>query len=125
MKPSRKGRREGAKTGKGKPAKSADRKSPATLSPAKLSSAPSQKPTVIPRDLPAPICGAFAVVYREERIRRGFSIYAVAKRAGVMSRTIRLIERCKSRPTLDMAKRITAVMGVPLGWLITRAELES
>ena len=80
------------------------------------------KVAVMPRDGPAPLCGALAEVIREEREARGLSGYALAKRAGVERESIRKIERRDTKATSDMLARICAVFEIKVSELVARAE---
>ena len=73
------------------------------------------------QELAAPICIALGKVFRELRLKRRLSMYAVAKLAGVSREMVRRVECRLSKPSLDMAARIGSAMGV----LLTQAEMEA
>lgn len=58
---------------------------------------------------------------REERERQNISMTALAERAGLSQASISLIERDLRNPTLDTLFRISQVLGVELGAVITQA----
>ena len=60
-------------------------------------------------------------ILREAREKRGLSMNVLAQRAGLSQSIISLIERDLRNPTLDTLLRITHVMEVDLGKIITQA----
>jgi DNA-binding XRE family transcriptional regulator len=62
-----------------------------------------------------------ARLLREERKRRGFSLNALAQKAGLNRQTISFIEAEDRKPTLDTLLRITEVLGIDVEVLIKRA----
>ena len=58
---------------------------------------------------------------REERVRRGLSIYRLAKMSGVSQQMISYVERGMRNPTLDTLLRIANGLNVDLSRLIKRA----
>ena len=58
---------------------------------------------------------------REERNKRGLSMNVLAQRSGLSHSMISLIERDLRNPSLDTLLRITEVLEVDLGKIITQA----
>jgi transcriptional regulator with XRE-family HTH domain len=78
-------------------------------------------PEVKPKTRDA-ISSLVARMLREERLRRGFSMNAVAERAGLSYQMISYVEREMRMPTLDTLLRMTEALGLNLGEVITKAE---
>jgi transcriptional regulator with XRE-family HTH domain len=58
---------------------------------------------------------------RSERIRRGLSMYRVAKSSGLSLQMVSYVEHGKRNPTLDTLLRIANALNVNLWKLIKRA----
>jgi len=58
---------------------------------------------------------------REERERKGLSMNILAQRSGLSQSIISLVEHERRNPTLQTLLRITEVLEVDLGQLITQA----
>jgi transcriptional regulator with XRE-family HTH domain len=58
---------------------------------------------------------------RKEREKRGLSMNVLAQRSGLSHSMISLVERDLRNPSLDTLLRITGVLRVDLGKLISRA----
>jgi len=63
-----------------------------------------------------------ARLLRSERIRRGLSMYRVAKSSGLSLQIISYVEHGKRNPTLDTLLRIAGALNVDLWKLIKRAQ---
>ena len=63
----------------------------------------------------------FARLLKEVRKRRGLSLSALARPAGLARQTVSCIEKKMQSPSLDTLLRITAVLGVKLEKLIAEA----
>ena len=59
---------------------------------------------------------------REERVKHGLSMNAVAERAGLSYQMVSYVEREMRMPTLDTLLRMAEALDLNLGELITRAE---
>ena len=82
----------------------------------------SRIPLLVPSQKPQQFCAAVARILREERLRKGVSLNALAARAGISYQIISYIEREMRTPKLDTLFRITTALGVDLVDLIRRAE---
>lgn len=80
-----------------------------------------QRPQALPYNDNLLIGPAFAVEFREERLRLGISMYALARTARVSRSMLHYFERHKRKPTLDMADRICRGAGVDFLVLLARA----
>jgi transcriptional regulator with XRE-family HTH domain len=58
---------------------------------------------------------------REEREKRGLSMNVVAQRSGLSQSTVSLVEHEQRTPTLDTLLRISDVLEVDLGRIISEA----
>ncbi|OHE78471.1 MAG: hypothetical protein A2107_02885 [Verrucomicrobia bacterium GWF2_62_7] len=74
------------------------------------------------QELAAPICIALGKVFRELRLKRRLSMYAVAKLAGVSREMVRRVECRLSKPTVDMAARMSSAFGLRLTRVVANAE---
>jgi transcriptional regulator with XRE-family HTH domain len=70
------------------------------------------------------ICSRVCKILREERIRRGFSMTALAQRTGLSQQAISYVEREMRSPSLDTLLRISTALGIALGDVINRAGKE-
>ncbi|MCX6899231.1 MAG: helix-turn-helix transcriptional regulator [Verrucomicrobia bacterium] len=82
----------------------------------------SSKQPPLRQELAAPICIALGIVFRELRLKRRLSMYAVAKLAGVSREMVRRVECHLSKPSLDMAARIGSAFGLRMTQLLALAE---
>ncbi|MBI5683696.1 MAG: helix-turn-helix transcriptional regulator [Verrucomicrobia bacterium] len=82
----------------------------------------SSKPPPLRQELAAPICVAMGKVFRELRLKRHLSMYAVAKLAGVSREMVRRVELRLSKPSLDMVERIGRAFGLRLMQVLALAE---
>ncbi len=73
------------------------------------------------RDVSRAISLEVARLLRSERIRRGFSMYRVAKSSGLSLQMISYVERGERNPTLDTLLRIANALGVDLSKLLKQA----
>ncbi len=71
------------------------------------------------------ISSAFAKILRTKRTTVGFSQEKVAELAGIHPTHVGLIEREKRNPSLGVAQKICAALGVELSVVIKEAELAS
>jgi transcriptional regulator with XRE-family HTH domain len=67
------------------------------------------------------VCRQVARILREERRRRGLSMEALARKAGLSQAMISFVEREIRNPTLDTLLRITDVLSLDLDEVICRA----
>jgi transcriptional regulator with XRE-family HTH domain len=63
-----------------------------------------------------------AKLLKAQREKSRLSMTALAAKAGLSQQMISYVERGIRNPTLDTLLRITAVLDVPLGKMITKAE---
>lgn len=63
-----------------------------------------------------------AAIFRAERVRRGFSMNAVAERGGLSQQMVSYVERGMRNPSLDTMLRMAAGLEINLGDVIHRAE---
>jgi len=73
------------------------------------------------KDLSRLISREVTRLLRDERIRRGFSMYRIAKKSGLSLQMISYVERGMRNPTLDTLLRIAAALNVDLSRLIKQA----
>ncbi len=66
-----------------------------------------------------------ANMLRQERLQQKLSLARVAERAGLSYQMVSYVERRMRNPTLDTMLRITSALGINLGELITKAELNA
>jgi len=67
------------------------------------------------------VCQEVARILREERLKRGLSMTALAEKAGLSQQIVSYIERQMRNPTLDTLLRITGVLAIDLDEVIKRA----
>jgi transcriptional regulator with XRE-family HTH domain len=72
-------------------------------------------------DLPREIAAEVPRLLRQERARRGLSIYRLAKMSGVSQQMISYVERGLRNPTLDTLLRIAIALDVDLSRLLKQA----
>ena len=58
---------------------------------------------------------------RDERVRRGFSMYRIAKKSGLSLQMVSYVEHGLRNPTLDTLLRIANALDVDLSMLLKRA----
>ena len=58
---------------------------------------------------------------REEREKRGLSMYAIAQRSGLSPQAVSYAERGAKRPSFETVLRIAKAMDIELGDVIKRA----
>ena len=68
------------------------------------------------------VCSLVAKMLREERVKHGLSMNAVAERAGLSYQMVSYVEREMRMPTLDTLLRMAEALDLNLGEFITRAE---
>ena len=71
------------------------------------------------------VCAEVARLLREERLRQGLSMTALAEQAGLSQQMISYVERGLRNPTLDTLLRITGVLEIELGEVVQRAKSKS
>ena len=71
------------------------------------------------------VCAEVARLLREERLRQGLSMTALAEQAGLSQQMISYVERGLRNPTLDTLLRITGVLEIELGEVVRRAGSKS
>jgi transcriptional regulator with XRE-family HTH domain len=69
------------------------------------------------------VCAQVTRLLCEERKRRGFSRYAVAKRCGLSEQMVGYVERGMRNPSLETVLRLTAALNIDLGEIVNRAYL--
>ncbi len=67
------------------------------------------------------ICSEVARLLKTERVKRGFSLNALAERAGLSRQTVSFVEQELRIPTLGTLLRLTAALEVDLEKIIARA----
>jgi transcriptional regulator with XRE-family HTH domain len=67
------------------------------------------------------ICSAVAQILQKERAQRGFTLAAVATKAGLSYQMVRFVEQQKRNPTLDTLLRICEALGIRVEDLIAKA----
>jgi transcriptional regulator with XRE-family HTH domain len=70
------------------------------------------------------VCSRICKILRDERIKRGFSMTALAQKTGLSQQAISYVEREMRLPNLDTLLRITSALGIALGDVINRASKE-
>ena len=68
-------------------------------------------------------CSQIARILREERVKRGLSMTALAAKAGLSQQMVSYVERQMRNPGLDTLLRITEVLEIDLADLIKQAQL--
>jgi transcriptional regulator with XRE-family HTH domain len=74
--------------------------------------------------LPELIVAEVVRLLREERIRQGISMNALAQQTGLSQSTISLLERDLRSPTLESLLKISAILKVNVGAIISRVTRE-
>ena len=67
------------------------------------------------------VCARVAALLREERERRGWSMTALASRAGLSQQSVSYVERGMRIPNLDTLLRVCDALGVSLADILARA----
>jgi ribosome-binding protein aMBF1 (putative translation factor) len=67
------------------------------------------------------ICSHVARILREERLKQNLSMTILSERAGLSQQSVSYVEREMRIPNLDTLLRITAVLGINLSDVISRA----
>lgn len=65
---------------------------------------------------------ALAAIIRKRRLQKGLSQEALAELAKVHHTYVSMLERGKSKPTVDVAERLARALGKKLSTLIAEAE---
>jgi len=60
---------------------------------------------------------SFGELLGSMRAEKGLSAYALAQRTGLSDQAIHDLERQKSQPSLETARRLAAALGVTLAWV--------
>lgn len=68
------------------------------------------------------LCARVIRLLREERERQGVSKYAIEQRTGVSQQMVGYVERGLRNPSLEVALRIAAALGVNLADVIRAAQ---
>lgn len=67
------------------------------------------------------ICSEIARLLKEERVSKGFSLNALAEKAGLSRQTVTFVEQEERNPTLETLLRITLALEINLDEIIVRA----
>ena len=79
-------------------------------------------PFGVPSDYPQrKICAEFVKILREEREKRGMSIYAVAAKCGLSQQSISYVEREMRLPSFETILRIADAVGVDFSDILRQA----
>jgi transcriptional regulator with XRE-family HTH domain len=70
----------------------------------------------------SPLSEAFAAAIKKRRLKEGLSQEALAELAKVHHTYVSMLERGKSKPTIDVAERLARALGRKLSALIAEAE---
>jgi transcriptional regulator with XRE-family HTH domain len=62
----------------------------------------------------------FGKVIGDVRQERGWSVYALARKAGLTDQAIHDLEGSDRMPTFDTARRLAAALGISLDWLASQ-----
>lgn len=68
------------------------------------------------------ICSQVALLLKEERLKAGISLNALAQKSGLSRQTISYVEQEAQSPSLDTLLRLTLALEVDLAALIGRAK---
>jgi XRE family transcriptional regulator, regulator of sulfur utilization len=68
------------------------------------------------------VLSAVARILREERLRRGLSLSALAATAGLSHQMVSFVEKEMRNPTLDTLLRIAAALEIDLAEIICQAQ---
>jgi transcriptional regulator with XRE-family HTH domain len=68
------------------------------------------------------VLSAVARILRDERLKMGLSLAAVAARAGISYQMVGFVEKEQRNPTLDTLLRISDALGIDFVKVITRAQ---
>jgi transcriptional regulator with XRE-family HTH domain len=68
------------------------------------------------------VLSAVSRILREERLKRGLSLAAVAAKAGISYQMVGFVEKEERNPTLDTLLRITEALEIDFVKVITRAQ---
>jgi len=69
----------------------------------------------------AAVCSNVAAILKEERLKRNFSLSALASRAGLSYQIISYVERRMRTPNLDTLLRITDALEIDVAELLRQA----
>ena len=67
------------------------------------------------------VCRAAMCILREERERKGVTGTRLAEMCGLNQSTVSLLDRGERKPTLDTLVRISTVLEIDLGEILTKA----
>ena len=67
------------------------------------------------------ICSEVARLLREERLKRGLSLNALAEKSGLSRQMVSYVEQEKRNPSLDTLLRISEVLQIKLDEILRRA----